>query len=899
MRDFIPSERLKVFISSAQNDENGFSWTETRKRIKEYMERCPYLNPFIIEDCASRMQSEQFYQRQIVQSDIVVMLVKGDVRKGTQREFSLCMKLRKPLYIYFLDDVAPSQNVNRIRNILQNQDYCTYRKIKDPTCIEKEIQNDIIEDVIRYYQDSVYMNVKNENEPDELSFTIESSISNLGIPRKTSLALFQSCYSYFFELLDINVLEKNALSEISEYHELGKMLIKWLINGDIFDCDKLPQLVDGLKNIYQNTDWLKHRWEAIWYEINGESQRALEEEQVALDLAKKLKSPQWIINNILIDCRNIESEIEYINKSIPISYKAQEELNSQETIVFLPVVDRYLNQIYGEITKEEHTVTTASYKSLTFSNRLQLSIYETANYFFSSVLYGSYTHIVETRNILSYILNKFSQFNDSYIFMFETIKLQILNGDCKKFRSLVLAHWDNIYLCVISKADELWNVSQKTLPSRKDSMKLNVFRTVGLYLSDIAFTEAEKFLFSYSKKVYWGNSEEYFDSILNNTARLNQDNLINLLSDIIMNQQFHLGGTLSKIILSVDFTSVSMSSLKKLKSALLNHLPYIIQNNGNPQLITALILHDKDLFGELEMLPNNGLVGLERTYFELNTGLGNWMKLLEVEIESARKQFEYNLQSNIYASNGYSFFEAISNIIRKSEISSEDRINNVLCEQFMPLAVELLNSDVNSILKEECIECLCDVLSFMLYKNISIPNDIKNAIQNVNFTNTLVSLPIKSEATFNIKVLMIKLIIGLSDKNDLFSWCVDYNKRPIVERIALANCLEKYLYRNASNPTAIDTLLIFLILQCCDDEYFEIRAIGCKCASYALKSNYREILEEKLRQHSMDASDYVRDSILLLCKSGAILADLSRTLIDAFKNDANYTIRKRALSIDE
>ena len=51
--DVIPSERVRVFISSAQNNENGFAWSDVRRRIKDFLKKCVYLNPFIIEDEAS------------------------------------------------------------------------------------------------------------------------------------------------------------------------------------------------------------------------------------------------------------------------------------------------------------------------------------------------------------------------------------------------------------------------------------------------------------------------------------------------------------------------------------------------------------------------------------------------------------------------------------------------------------------------------------------------------------------------------------------------------------------------------------------------------------------------------------------------------------------------------
>ena len=100
----IPDERLRVFISSAQSNEGGFAWSDVRRRIKDYLEECSYLNPFIIEDGASPMKSGQYYQMQLLRADIVVLLVKGEVRNGTATEYALAKKHKKPMLIYFLDD---------------------------------------------------------------------------------------------------------------------------------------------------------------------------------------------------------------------------------------------------------------------------------------------------------------------------------------------------------------------------------------------------------------------------------------------------------------------------------------------------------------------------------------------------------------------------------------------------------------------------------------------------------------------------------------------------------------------------------------------------------------------------------------------------------------------------
>ncbi len=37
----IPQERLRIFISSAQNMEDGFDWEVTRRSIKGCLAECP------------------------------------------------------------------------------------------------------------------------------------------------------------------------------------------------------------------------------------------------------------------------------------------------------------------------------------------------------------------------------------------------------------------------------------------------------------------------------------------------------------------------------------------------------------------------------------------------------------------------------------------------------------------------------------------------------------------------------------------------------------------------------------------------------------------------------------------------------------------------------------------
>ena len=151
--DEIPDERLRIFISSAQSNEGGFAWSEVRRRIKDYLQECSFLSPFIIEDVASPVKSEQCYQMQLLRADLVVLLVKGEVRKGTATEYALATKHKKPMLIYFLDDGSKKElSAVELRKDVQEKDYCPYHSTPSFDEIEKIVRKHVIETLICTFQ---------------------------------------------------------------------------------------------------------------------------------------------------------------------------------------------------------------------------------------------------------------------------------------------------------------------------------------------------------------------------------------------------------------------------------------------------------------------------------------------------------------------------------------------------------------------------------------------------------------------------------------------------------------------------------------------------------------------------------------------------------------------------
>lgn len=893
--NYLPSERIRVFISSAQRNENGFAWADVRHRIKDCLAQCMYFNPFIIEEEASVMPSLQFFQRQVERADVVVILVKGDVREGTATEYALSKKLNKPILVYFLEDKNPNEKVRELMTELQDTDQCTYRPVSDFDNIETIIRSDLMNNVVRTFQDRYYNSAIGIGDTIGTSLPEDKDLSNTSIPSKTELAKFASCYNTLFDLLDLKIFKDDVPESIE--HKFGSQLIQSVLSGAfVIDDDEISSFITGCTDIFGSSDWLQMRWEAIKAYFSGNVDNAVLFEGKALEFAKAAGASQWVINNILIDCRNLEIEQNKLNRVITFKGKYQEELSVQEHVAFLPILDRYLNNIYEQIEEDEFRIATASRYTEILGTGLSHALIDWANYLFSAAVYGSYTHIQISRKILASLLSRYATITDEAMLAFLSLKQYVLYGNSKETKLFLDSTWDTLYSLVASCADEIWTLTEYVPVSDRNTMKLTVISCMGLYFSDEVFSEVEQFLMEYSDSVYWNNSESYFDAILSNLHRIDQTKIIFALTTIIKDKRFQLGNKLSRIILYMDLNDVSESALNDFAIAVREQLQFIMSNNGHPQMIAALVKRDKALFGDLETQPGNGLIGFQRKLYQINMGEENWLPILEDEIKFAEQQFKINSKNGEYHVFAMDPYAMISRIIRNENCN--DEIDNVILHDFLPHVAEVLSSEAAIATKESCVSCLCDVLSSFVKRDITIPDSLIFALRTIDIQKGSVFFSSQTRKTLEIRVLMAKMIAGIDDDRKLLHLCNDYGNLNINEKIVVIDCIEKYLFQRRNKLENISDLLVSLVLQCTTEKEPDIRSLAYRCVSYILLSPYRDLAETAINKAVYDPSNRVRVTILNVCANGCVPKDISDSLVELLRKDANFNIRKQAIAME-
>lgn len=632
----IIEERLKVFVSSAMgaekntDSEDGFRWLDFRKKVKDTLNQCSYIQAFTIEDRTSTMKSNDFMVANVDSSDIVVLLIKNEFRKGTEIEYTSCRETNKPMLVFFFGDDTAKEEVTSLRKELEKSDYCTYRKMDDFINAEKIIANAVIQDVIFYYHyKHHYTSFSQPIDINGAPVETESDY-DLYIPTKTVLSQFKTSYKSIYNYIGLSYLSQKQIDvPLSSLHTVGEQVIKWVINGERFLLpDVKSELVNTVATIYPNSEWYSKRLDAIDYFIQGDLVKAYLSEKEALKLAEEAKIAAWIITNILIDLRNLQilcpkDQIESEDEAY------QKRLDSLDSIVHVPVLDRYLENTYESLLNEEIKRNTASFGTTFFGSNIDEIISGVENYLFSSLLYGSYTHLVLSRKIFATIFYRTGKLYNGSELLYSAVKMYLFAGQYKDFIRLSNLEWNNISNLFIINADELWHQAYNLQESAKDTICMGVLYRIGLYLSDSSFTEAERYLLELSIRLPWDMSDNYTDCIINNCGRLSNENTVKILTTIIDKHKYITANRITHLIGCLDLQSVSLELLKTLCKVLKENLPDMVSRNGDPQCIVALVNAKPDVFSELETIPNNGLSGEQELIYALNTNKGDWFAVLQ------------------------------------------------------------------------------------------------------------------------------------------------------------------------------------------------------------------------------------------------------------------------------
>ena len=479
-------EKVKVFISS----NIGEKYACIREALKLLLTETNMCEVYMFEDeGATSTDVVSSYMRKLERSDIVVYLIdnKDGIGEGTLKEVKRGRELKKKSLFLFCDE-NEKESTELQKEIIKMNGGEKFRVVSKFVNMPEIAYESVINDIINTYLNYCNMPVEISGSLNEGS-SIETTIGDIhAILNKEEYKNYD--YTKWTLRREISV-EPEYSRKIEMFDKLCSDLLSVVLGNKVIDEIDFDSIKKHIKDIHepgnlQKTIMLRiDAFEAYWH---GNIKYTISLLAKSLDIALDTKKiPQWLVNDIAIDLRNMNVICNQENNIFEYPIKGQDVLNESQEPVFNPIVDRFASNYYENVIKEmlENLVDSPFSVKLGGIGHVLDQI---VDIYIASLLYGSITHIsLIQEKIIMYLQGLCFQYRN-HKFIVTIIKLLLLSGDKNKLSKFIEAYGlcsDNI------NAEDIieWKnaVSKISIKYRRINALCLLWGTFGMYFSDELF----------------------------------------------------------------------------------------------------------------------------------------------------------------------------------------------------------------------------------------------------------------------------------------------------------------------------------------------------------------------------------------------------------------------------
>lgn len=880
-----PRTRLQVFISSAMAEECGTPWLKIRKSIKNKLIKCDYLSPFTIEENVVELSSIDYFLFNIKRSDIIVILVKDEIRFGTKQEIIQATELNKPMLVYFCKPDVPSISIEEFKEELIKKDTLTFKEIENFDNIDQIILDDVINNILSYYQYK-HIDIETKNNQEELisnNVLLDNSLLD-----KNSLDHFGNNINTLIDFLGLS----NYATKNDEYLEsnIAKKLLEWGFKGtDFINEQEINTFFSELSLSKEIEKILRLRLQSTQKYFEESFEDALEKLDAAYELAEKEKAPNWLLSEILIDSRNIKSKMGYYQTEY------QKKLDSSENFVHFPIADRFLKIAFETLEKERFRERNASPSTVHFGNTLLYSLQYAEKYLYISFVMGSFTHLLQARNKFAELLIGYGDLYKDENLIYQALKLYILSGDQKNFSKVLETDWNRLSNILAVNVKELWEFTDAKYSSNSNLLKCAITKSLGQYMNNSLFVKATSELIKYSSELV--NNEQgviLLDAIDNNFKRFGNTYVLSMTLNILKSDKMILYRKVTDLLSKIELLGCDDSDLKELEVILRENIAKILERNGNPIFIINL-LNQSDIFSTLfdsmkEKISTN-------TLNIINIELGHHVEsqiLLQKNISNLRERFNSSTNGvyTRYADNPLGIIEYLI------EKYPSDQHFAILNREFIPLVIDVLSSAVTLETKQEYLKTLIELLSEYKKSKRIVPKAL---------TTFFSEKEIKLEEDWSIEqasrisslyyVSTIKSLLDLDSENEILTSCINYKQNSKSERDSFSYSIQKFIEFSISSKKLIPSFINLIVMDMLQDNYFMVRKNAIKCLLLIYSESPSELFENELIRMTVDISPNFKFYYINQLSKNILDKDMTKSLLSLFLKDGSYAIRLESKNI--
>lgn len=496
------NNKVKIFISSKCDgkDLDDLKYGVMRKSLALLLEETGLCEVFVFEEGTATSRSlDHSYMDPLADYDLVIIIVdnQDDISQATMREINRAKALNKKCIYIFCDQ--RKREMTELQVQIQTQKipprYVVVHEFSDiPKAAYKAAIEDIANIYISYCKGRVEY-IQDKDDGDDLNN--EGIISSMNVVNNVSKEFMKG-----FQYTKYVVQNEAGLGWGGQPEKTKKDENCANLFGQIIGCVSTGQpdfemIKRDIGELHTGAiqDLVPMRYDAVTAYFDGDLQTCLKKLEKCIELCNKNKDiPKWLMNDVAIDLRNIQIELNREADIIRTDMQGQNILNQDNEPLYYPVIDRITSDYYADIVN--HVFNNLVKPSNTINlGGVDYAIEKVCNVFLVAYFYGSITHMVMIRKKLyEYLMTVSLETRGHKTFLF-TVKQLLMAHDEKNLRKFLYAYGENTnnfneldikYLLV--------GIEKQPLYVESLLARIYLLKYFGYYYSDEQFEEEEGFL---------------------------------------------------------------------------------------------------------------------------------------------------------------------------------------------------------------------------------------------------------------------------------------------------------------------------------------------------------------------------------------------------------------------
>lgn len=873
--EVIDRDRIEVFVSSSMSDEGDFSWQQLRDELNRALLKSDIFKPFAIESHASIEPSSSYYLNRLVQSDIVIGIIRSELRPGTSKELYRAIQLRKPLILVKLEGET-SSDIESLFRYVREMDACTYVELPSDSGLVSYLMDQLNNVMVDLFHNRRF-------EIEDGKPAVFADIAPISIPEDVldafgaSVALISKKFNYHAEWLE-------RKSDNPHLFFLGEKAVEWLLYGTPFSVGAFKAgILEIMKDSGIPRDTLSLRLDALDASIEGRYSRCYELLQLACDSIESKDC--WAYGNCLIDKRTVAGMLsEY---GFGTQWSIQKQIDSLSAPAYIPLALKFEEEVGTAVLNASREARAVNpYTTIRHDASLASVMSNISCLLFSSILCGSISSALYSRSLLANSLIDYSSIYNRPELELEGIKLLVLQGDAKGFENRFAYKSDGLRSYLPSCAEELWHLTTLTAQAYRPSMISVVIKECAPYFSDDTICDAWNTLNVADD--FRQCESKWIKAIGMIKMRVDEKSLVSLLCQVVDQHLYTVASDVSNVIGGMDLDKIDKELVDQLGSSLKSNSDELLKYNFSA-----------GVFGCVEKRCGFSILSEEQVghLFTVERGcyLDNKSPACNAEtacIDELRRQFDSNNRSDFHA--GFSI-----------------RPSSLLCRSLDDVPSESFNASLAGVL-EHCLKGLptyqgspCSAGEAMSVLNKFVCCCVRDGkALPVGWTDLISELPDEwpedpvfrepismDSCAWSVRCLALKVATGFATDIEFLTFGIKFDALTAAGQRAFLEVLEQLIVCNAI----------------CDQYRGVVSAI-CSSVMLSEDSAVRELLLDSVAagyrrweassfsdlafQSLHDVSPNVAFKLVRLCKEGKFDdATLEQKLLGELSSDSNWFIR--------